>query len=566
MSNAPFSILVSTQQVPEQIPYLCDFETPGDNGWFLKNGACLNKWMIGTPTSGTSNSLFVSQNSADATYSISSYSVVVAEKLFEFSTSDSIILSFDLSVGGESSFDYLKVFLVDKDTVFNPSSSNTYFATSNYAQGIIMSNGANKYINLLTGTQTLSTSFISPGVGVQKKLIFVWRNDGSGGNTQSSIVDNISITTLTTCDSPTGLVATPNSSSVDLVWNSTGTEIGWHVRQGLSGAEIDVSSASYTATGLSPETEYTYYIRSKCSLGEFSPWASVTFTTLEMGDVAPVVTTTSATAITGSQATLNATIVEGTEPITSQGFEYKTLASSTWTDQVVALGTIPFKYIITGLTSSTDYQARAYANTATDGRVYGNIIAFTTITVVSPVVTTESVTNITQNTATFNGTITENTEAIEARGFEYKLSTEAWEDAINISASGTTIITATATILNNNLEHHVRAYARTISEKTYGSTISFQLLDLKDATGNDISIMMYPNPATSQTKLVVSGVNGETKIILSDVQGRTLNTISAKPVSGTLEQTIDLNDLAKGIYYIRIQNSDISRTQKLIVK
>ncbi len=78
--------------------------------------------------------------------------------------------------------------------------------------------------------------------------------------------------------------------------------------------------------------------------------------------------------------------------------------------------------------------------------------------------------------------------------------------------------------------------------------------------------MIYPNPATSQTNLVVNGINGETKIVLSDVQGRILNTINTKPLSGKLEQTIDLSNLAKGVYYIRIQNSDINRTQKLIVK
>ena len=78
--------------------------------------------------------------------------------------------------------------------------------------------------------------------------------------------------------------------------------------------------------------------------------------------------------------------------------------------------------------------------------------------------------------------------------------------------------------------------------------------------------MMYPNPAESQTNLIITGINGETKIVLSDVQGRILNTINTKPVSGTIEQTIDLNNLAKGVYYIRIQNADINRTQKLIVK
>ncbi|MCK9163949.1 MAG: T9SS type A sorting domain-containing protein, partial [Bacteroidales bacterium] len=157
-------------------------------------------------------------------------------------------------------------------------------------------------------------------------------------------------------------------------------------------------------------------------------------------------------------------------------------------------------------------------------------------------------------------------EAIEARGFEYKLSTEAWEDAINISATGVTEITAYPTTLQHSKQYDVRAYGRTLSETTYGLPLTFGTLGINDATGKEISIMMYPNPAESQTNLTITGINGETKIVLSDVQGRILNTINTKPVSGTIEQTIDLNKLAKGVYYIRIQNADINRTQKLIVK
>ena len=77
---------------------------------------------------------------------------------------------------------------------------------------------------------------------------------------------------------------------------------------------------------------------------------------------------------------------------------------------------------------------------------------------------------------------------------------------------------------------------------------------------------MYPNPANNETKLIISGVQGDTKIVLSDVQGRILNTINTKAINGVVEQTIDVNNLAKGVYYVRIQNSNLNRTNKLIVK
>ena len=77
--------------------------------------------MIGKPVGARSNGLFISNNNANATYTITSQSVVIAEKLFTINSPDSLELSFDALIGGESTSDYLKVFLVDKDTVFSPS-------------------------------------------------------------------------------------------------------------------------------------------------------------------------------------------------------------------------------------------------------------------------------------------------------------------------------------------------------------------------------------------------------------------------------------------------------------
>ena len=36
-------------QTPATLPYSCDFEAAGDNGWTLKNGTCTNQWHIGAP-------------------------------------------------------------------------------------------------------------------------------------------------------------------------------------------------------------------------------------------------------------------------------------------------------------------------------------------------------------------------------------------------------------------------------------------------------------------------------------------------------------------------------------
>ncbi|MDX9798720.1 MAG: T9SS type A sorting domain-containing protein, partial [Bacteroidales bacterium] len=202
----------------------------------------------------------------------------------------------------------------------------------------------------------------------------------------------------------------------------------------------------------------------------------------------------------------------------------------------------------------------------TDSRVYGNIIQFVTPPIVEPTVITEQPNSITNTTATFHGSITQGSEEINARGFEYKLSTEDWADATILSATGTEAISAEATNLQSYTNYNVRAYARTASDTYYGQELNFQTLTLTSIDQTPVTVMMYPNPASQETKLVVTGLQGEVKITISDVQGRIINTMSSKANNDKVEETLDVSDMAKGVYYVRLQNESINRTQKLIVK
>ena len=116
-------------QTPATLPYSCDFEAAGDNGWTLKNGSCTSKWYIGqfSIPSGYTKALFISSDGGTtASYRTAAESVVVAEKLFQTGTSDSLTISFDLTIVGEEYRDYLKVFWVPADTVYEASTSATY--------------------------------------------------------------------------------------------------------------------------------------------------------------------------------------------------------------------------------------------------------------------------------------------------------------------------------------------------------------------------------------------------------------------------------------------------------
>ena len=372
-----------TSQLPTPLPYTCDFEATGDNGWLLKNGTCTNQWHVGSFTSpaGHSGSLFISSDGGTtADYDIDAVSVVVAEKLFQTGTSDSLTISFDLTIGGEDDYDYLKVFWVPADTVYQASISTPYFANAKYSTNIIMSNATsatNYTVNMLAGTQTMSAT-IANEPNTLKKLVFVWVNDFSDGNQPGAIIDNLSIVEAGNipepCDAPTALTANNiTETSAEVSWNGTAT--GYAVRLNGGTPEI-VTATSKTFTGLTAGTAYTVEVRAVCASSQ-SAWVSTSFTTQnESGITAPTVNTLAATEVTHEAATLNGTITAGSEAITAQGFMYKASSAADWTT-VAATGTT-LTATVNNLTAETAYEYKAFATTAS-GTVEGEVINFTTL-------------------------------------------------------------------------------------------------------------------------------------------------------------------------------------------
>ncbi|MBP8033937.1 MAG: T9SS type A sorting domain-containing protein [Bacteroidia bacterium] len=76
------------------------------------------------------------------------------------------------------------------------------------------------------------------------------------------------------------------------------------------------------------------------------------------------------------------------------------------------------------------------------------------------------------------------------------------------------------------------------------------------------SIAITPNPATTELKIMFNtGINTNTKIVLLDVVGKTLLTTEINEGSYTI---IPVNDLATGVYFIRIQQGKNTVTKKFI--
>ncbi|MEE0882693.1 MAG: T9SS type A sorting domain-containing protein, partial [Bacteroidales bacterium] len=253
-----------------------------------------------------------------------------------------------------------------------------------------------------------------------------------------------------------------------------------------------------------------------------------------------------------------------------QGFRYKTATASEWIE-VSATGTT-ISATVNNLTAETAYVFKAFATTAS-GTVEGTEMTFTTIAapivVVEGEVTTTPATEVGNTSATLNGALVSAGNS-ENYTIGFALATVAdftLEDAgvqnITSTLNGNTFA-ATVNDLIEGQTYFFRAYITNEAGTAYGAVETFTLSGLNDAIANGLTATIYPNPANTQATLQINGLNQDAKIVISDIQGRILSQeeISAS----TTTYTINLNNMASGVYYVRIVTDNVISTQKLIVE
>ncbi len=116
------------------------------------------------------------------------------------------------------------------------------------------------------------------------------------GDTRSLTTPDIGADEYTapSCSPPGSLTATALATTADLGWTAGGTETMWDVEydtvgftQGLGTLVVNTTSNPYTATSLTPQTDYEFYVRAKCG-GSSSPWIGpLSFTTACLPATAP---------------------------------------------------------------------------------------------------------------------------------------------------------------------------------------------------------------------------------------------------------------------------------------
>lgn len=277
------------------LPYFCDFSDSTEiNSWVISNGDASNKWIIGqsvnqSPISGYS--LYVSNNGGLTNTYKSQYpegnSTVSASRLFILDGSTGYILNFNSRIGGDISKDYLKVYVVDEDTIFNGSKNGPYFGNKDYSIGNYLfggNNGSNptyphfcKHTNVDSiNNHTIYLPYLGQS-GKIKKLVFVWNNNNVSDYQPAAAIDNISII-ANNCYPPELISNNITNTSLNLSWIKHISDSSWYlyykVLDSISYDSIHIiNDTNIIINNLLPNTNYNLYIRKDCDsiLSSLSP-------------------------------------------------------------------------------------------------------------------------------------------------------------------------------------------------------------------------------------------------------------------------------------------------------
>ena len=223
-------------------------------------------------------------------------------------------------------------------------------------------------------------------------------------------------------------------------------------------SQMATASTDFSAevSGLNAST--TYYFKALATNANGTSFGELkTFTTLTMAR--PTVVTLAATNITITSATLNGSVTDNNASVTARGFQLGASENDLSVSLPVNTSEANFSMNIPGLDANTTYYFRAYA-TDEFGTVYGEVMDFTTSSVVAPTVSTLAVSEITYTTATLAGSITsDGGAAVTECGFRYSTSPMfgSYETVTCTSVSNSFGYSLEG--LNTGTTYYVKAYA-----------------------------------------------------------------------------------------------------------
>ena len=343
------------------------------------------------------------------------------------------------------------------------------------------------------------------------------------GTVESDWSDTLTFTT-DACTPVTGVTVSGITASTAMVnWNAIPGATTYRVSYGEPGfyeseaRRAEVTTNSYTITGLEAETDYEVYVENKCGEGIYSVVTAadrIGFTTTNDAPTTYTLTVVSnntawgtvtggGTYPAGAQVTLTATA--------NSGYHF-----DRWND-----GDTDATRVVT-VTGDATYTA----NFAEDG---GQNVYYTV--------------TVSSNNPAW-GSVSGGGEYLEG---------------------STVTITATA---NDGYRFVEWNDGNTDNPRTFTVTEDVEYIATFEADAQGIDdvesgmLTLFPNPASTSVTLTVSGFDGEAMVEVVDMNGRTVSKLTTV----NSELNIDVSTLAQGAYFVRVTGERQTAVRKLIVR
>jgi hypothetical protein len=227
---------------------------------------------------------------------------------------------------------------------------------------------------------------------------YEWQVQANCSGNNSGFTASTNFTTLAppSCPIPTGTTTSNiTHNSATLSWNAMPGAVNYRVIYRLSSdvnwTGVDVAGTSYNLTGLLPNSEYRWGVRTNCMSSSSAYSNALIFTTVLPPCNAPTGMTTTSITQTSATATWNA--VSGAVNYTLQ---WRKVGDLTWSSTTLAATS----HNITALTANTNYEWQVRTNCSGNNSAFTASTNFTTLLPPCNAPTGMTTTSITQTSAT----------------------------------------------------------------------------------------------------------------------------------------------------------------------
>lgn len=343
-----------------------------------------------------------------------------------------------------------------------------------------------------------STTYNVNGLVASMSYTFVVKAKDTSGNSASGTSVNVT-TAASLPATPTGLTATPGNAQVALTWAIISGATSYKVYRG--GVLIaSPTSASYTDTGLTNGTSYSYAVSAVNSSGESSQSAVQSATPIDNTTPNPV------TGLTAGTPTTNSIPVTWTKSSSSNVANYEVAFSgnggTSYTIASAVVNASSTSYEVTGLSPGRSYIIRVVAINGAGNRSTAATVTANTASV-PDTTPPEAVTNLTAGTPTSNSVPISFTASIASDISKYEVAYSTDGTNFTVATSTLTGTSYTVTGLNASTLYTFRVVAIDTSGNRSTGNPTVQATTSAPAAGgkvDDASLIIFQtNPAYTQT-------------------------------------------------------------------